>query len=116
MLRLLTDEDFDSDILRGVLRRVPGLDIVRAQDLGLRHTADPLVLDHAAQEGRVVLTHDVSTMVAAGYERATAGLPFPGLFAVRQSLPIGEAIEEIVVLVECSREGEWEGQVRYLPL
>lgn len=79
-------------------------------------TPDPIVLELAAQEGRVVLTHDVHTMVAVGYERVVAGLPLPGLFAVSQSLPIGQAIEEIVTLVECSQEGEWEGQVRFLPL
>jgi hypothetical protein len=33
MLRLPTDEDFDNDILRGVLRRLPSLDIVRIQDV-----------------------------------------------------------------------------------
>jgi len=26
------------------------------------------------------------------------------------------AIDEILILAECSEEGEWEGQVRYLPL
>lgn len=40
----------------------------------------------------------------------------PGLFAVSQDLPIGRAIEDLLLLAECSYEGEWEGQVRYLPL
>jgi hypothetical protein len=34
-IRFLVDEDFDNDILRGVLRRKPNLDIVRVQDVGL---------------------------------------------------------------------------------
>ena len=34
-VRFVIDEDFDNDILRGVLRRLPNLDIVRAQDVGL---------------------------------------------------------------------------------
>lgn len=116
MLRLLADEDFDNDILRGVFRRVPAVDLVRAQDVGLAETLDPLVLEAAAEEGRVVLSHDVSTMRPAAYERVAAGLPMPGLFLVPQSMPIGTAIEELVILVECSREGEWEGRVEYLPL
>jgi hypothetical protein len=33
--KLLTDEDFDNRILRGLLRRLPELDIVRVQDVGL---------------------------------------------------------------------------------
>jgi hypothetical protein len=40
----------------------------------------------------------------------------PGVFAVSQSIPIGVAIEDILILAECSSEGEWEGQIRYLPL
>ena len=74
------------------------------------------VLDWAAQEGRVLLTHDVSTMTAHVAARVRAGLPMPGVLAISQSCPIGKAIEEILLLAECSFEGEWEGQVRYLPL
>ena len=63
-LRFLVDEDFDNDIVRGMLRRLPALDIVRVQDADLSGTPDPIVLAYAAQAGRVVLTHDVSTMTA----------------------------------------------------
>ncbi|MBM4045502.1 MAG: hypothetical protein FJ279_10340 [Planctomycetes bacterium] len=115
-LRLLADEDFDNDILRGVLRRMPDLDIVRVQDIGLRGAKDFRILEWAAREGRVVLTHDVSTMTRHAYERVRGGLPMPGVFAVSQALPIGRTIEDIVLLAQCSLEGEWEGQVRHLPL
>jgi hypothetical protein len=40
----------------------------------------------------------------------------PGMFEVSRAVPIAVAIEDILLLVECSLEGEWEGQVRYLPL
>ncbi|HYU17699.1 MAG TPA: hypothetical protein VEQ11_03305 [Chloroflexota bacterium] len=40
----------------------------------------------------------------------------PGVFVVRQALPIRRAVDEILLVAECSLEGEWEGQVRYLPL
>jgi hypothetical protein len=32
------------------------------------------------------------------------------------AVSIGDAIEDVLILAECSTEGEWEGQVRYLPL
>lgn len=47
-IRLLVDEDFDNDILRGVLRRSPSVDIVRVQDVGLSGKPDSEVLDWAA--------------------------------------------------------------------
>lgn len=40
----------------------------------------------------------------------------PGIFEVSVDAPIRKAIEDIVLIVTCSEEGEWEGQVRYLPL
>jgi hypothetical protein len=116
MLRLAADENFNSDIVRGLLRRKPTLDIIRVQDVGLSGANDPTVLEWAAQERRVLFTHDVSTITRYAYERVRAGQTMPGVFEVSRAVPIGRAIEDILLLAECSREGEWEGQVHYLPL
>jgi hypothetical protein len=116
VIKLATDEDFNNRILRGVLRRNPRLDIRRKQDAGLGRADDPQVLAWAASEGRVLLTHDASTLIAYAYERVLRGLSMPGVFEVRQEVPIGVAIEEVLILAECSTEGEWEGRVGHLPL
>lgn len=116
MLRLAADENFNNDIVRGVRRRCPAVDIVRVQDAGLSSADDPTVLEWAAEAGRVLLTHDVATMTRYAYDRVREGRPMPGVFEVGRHVPIGVAIEEIVLLAECSLPGEWEGQVRYLPL
>ena len=116
MLHLVADENFNGDIVRGLLRRKSGLDVVRLQDIGLSGADDPAVLEWAAQEGRVLLTHDVATITRYAYERVQAGQPMPGVFEVSRAVPVGRAIEDILLLAECSLEGEWEGQVRYLPL
>jgi predicted nuclease of predicted toxin-antitoxin system len=55
-MHLLTDEDFNGSILRGLLRRLDRLDIVRVQDVGLLHTDDPTILEWAANEQRILLT------------------------------------------------------------
>jgi hypothetical protein len=116
MLRLAADENFNNGIVRGLLRRKPDLDIVRVQDVGLSGADDPAILEWAAQEGRVLLTHDVTTITRYAYERVHAGKPMPGVFEVSRKVPSGVAIEDILLIAECSLEGEWEGQVRYLPL
>lgn len=115
MLRLVADENFNDDILRGVLRRNATTDIVRIQDVGLSGADDPMVLEWAAQTGRVLLTHDVATITRYAYERVRDGKPMPGVFEVGRGVPVGRAIEDIL-LAEYSLDGEWEGQVRYLPL
>jgi len=116
MLRLAADENFNNDIVRGLLRRKPDVDIVRVQDVGLSGANDPTILEWAAQEGRVLLTHDVSTLTRYAEERVKAGKTMPGVFEVSRKVPVGVAIEDILLIAECSLEGEWEGQVRYLPL
>lgn len=116
MLRLAADENFNNDIVRGLRRRNPAIDVVRIQDEGLSGVDDPTILQWTAQVGRILLTHDVSTMTRHAYDRVGAGQPMPGVVEVRREVPIGLAIADILILVECSQEGEWEGQVLYLPL
>jgi len=116
VLRLAADENFNNDIIRGLLRRNPRLDIVRVQDAGLSGADDPTVLEWAAKEGRVLLTHDVSTITRYAYERIHSRKPMPGIFEVSRKISPRIVIEDILLLSECSCEGEWEGQVRYLPL
>ena len=92
MLRLAADENFNNDIVRGLLRRKPDLDIVRVQDVGLSGSNDASVLEWAAQENRVLLTHDVTTLTSFAYDRVRAGLPMPGVFEVSRAVPVGLAI------------------------
>jgi Domain of unknown function (DUF5615) len=115
-LRFLTDEDFDNDIVRGLLQRLPDFDVIRVQDAGLTRRADPVILDWAAKDGRILLTHDVTTMKPYAYARVASGLPMPGVFVVSQTRPLGLIIEHLILLTECSLGGEWEGRVRHVPL
>jgi predicted nuclease of predicted toxin-antitoxin system len=62
MLRLLIDQDLDHDILRGLIRRVPGLEAVTALEIGMSEASDPELLVWAAEEKRVIVTHDRKTM------------------------------------------------------
>ncbi len=80
MLRFVADENFNNNIIRGLLRRQLELDIVRVQDVGLRGADDPNVLEWAAQEGRVLLTHDVATITQYAYERVEAGFIYAWSF------------------------------------
>lgn len=116
MIRLLADENFNNNIVRGVRLREPGIDLVRIQDVGLSGADDPNVLEWAAEHQRVLLTHDVATITAFAYERVRTGRSMPGVFEISFTVALRSAIDDIVLLATCSEDGEWEGQVRYLPL
>ncbi len=116
MLKLAADENFNNAILRGVLRRLPDVDFVRLQDVGLSGIDDWEVLAWAADEHRVVLSHDVATLSKYAIERLESGQPMAGLFLVGYNASLGTVVEDVVLLAMCSQEGEWQGQIVFLPL
>ena len=116
ILLLAVDENFDQRIVDGVLLRNAVLDIVGVREAGLGAANDPQVLEWAAREGRVLFTHDRKTMPDYAYNRIAQGLPTCGVFIVPQTMPIGDAIEEILLVVETSTADEWIDTVTHLPL
>ena len=116
MTGLLADENFSGPVVRGLRRRHPDADIVTVQEVGLAAAADPDVLEWAAVHGRLVVTHDVQTMVGFAKARTEAGKPMPGLIEAGRRLSAHVVIEDLYTLALCSLPGEWEGQVIYLPL
>lgn len=116
MLRLLCDENFNGDIVRGLFLRQPDLDLLRVQDVGLRKVDDPAILDWAASNGRILLTHDRATMPDFAYERLSQGQPMLGMFVINDRMPVRQVIDELLLLIDCSEQDEWQGIVLYLPL
>jgi hypothetical protein len=117
MLFLVADENFNNAIVRGLLQVKPDLDIVRVQDIGLSSTDDPVILGWAANEERVLLTHDVTTITKYAYERVEAGKKYrPGVIEVSRRVSLGTAIDEILYVAEVCNHGELDGQIIYLPL
>jgi hypothetical protein len=114
-VKWLSDECFDNDIIRGILRRAPSFDFVRAQDVPeVAGRDDEVLLAWESRNDRVVLTHDLATMVSAC--RLEGQFAFPAIVVVPDSLPIGRIIEDVLLLDQCSAESDWAAGVIYLPL
>ena len=116
MLRVFIDQDFDHDILRGLRLRIANLDALTAREAGLERDSDPEILAWAAEQMRIVVTHDRNTMPRHAYDRVRSGQSMAGIFVVSREMSIGDAIAELQLLIECSVEGEWEHLVVFLPL
>jgi hypothetical protein len=114
-MKFLADENFDGTILKGLLYHYPAADILRVQDVGLMGKDDPTVLKWASEEGRILITHDVNTITYYAYERLMLNEPMPGIIEVPADAPIGKTIEDLILFLSCSLEGEIEGQIIYLP-
>ncbi len=116
MLWLLADENFNGEIVRGLLLRQPDLELVRVQDVGLAGADDPDILAWAAENKRILLTHDRATMPDHAYERVAAEQEMAGVFILNDRMPVGQSIEEILLIAACSEQPEWSGRAVHLPL
>jgi hypothetical protein len=112
----LVDENLNHRILRGLIRAVPSLDYKLIEDLGHKGANDPAVLALAARQNRVLVTHDLRTIPKHAYERIREGLAMPGVIAIPHDLPIGRAIEDLAMIVECAGSADIQSLVIYLPL
>jgi hypothetical protein len=115
VIKLASDENFDGDIMRGLRRRQPDLDIVRVQDTDLIGSPDRVILARLAAENRILLTHDRETVPNFAYDRVRAGEPMPGVFLVSDRMPKGEAIEQLLLALECVSADDCKDQVMYFP-
>jgi hypothetical protein len=116
-LKWLADECFDNDIIRGLFRRSPDLDLIRAQDVSeIAGSDDEKLLAWATANKRVVLTHDLATMVPALLLQPQHASGCAPIVLVPDSLAIGQVIEEVLLLDRCSQESDWVAGVIYLPL
>jgi hypothetical protein len=101
-------------IVTGLRRAATSLDIFRVQEIGLEAASDPEVLEWAAREGRILVTHDYKTMPTFAYGRVGDGLPMPGVLMVPWNADIGAAIDELALIAEATDPDEWANRVVYL--
>ena len=96
--RFLANHDLTEAILRGVVRREPAVEFRRLREVGLADRADTEVLEYAAREALLIVSHDVNTMTARASERLAAGQSMPGVLVAHQSDPIGRIIDDLVLI------------------
>ena len=115
MLPLLSDENVNGAIVGGLLRREPAFDLVRVQDVGLLEEDDPAILQWAADNGRILLTHDRQTVPGFDFERVAQGLAMPGVCVLDDAALIGRIIEDVLLVAYCQSANDLEGVVMFLP-
>jgi hypothetical protein len=107
MIRFMADADLNNAIVGGCRRREPSIDFLSANDANLEGVLDPDVPALAAAENRILVSHDFKTQTRGSS---------PGLILVPQYMPVGQAIEELVLIWGASEAEEWKDRWRALPL
>jgi hypothetical protein len=113
-VRFLADANLDQDIVAGVLRREPELDFELPQGIIPKGMTDPEVLAVAASLSRILVTHDVRA-IPGHFGEFIAGSDSPGVLLIPSSMPIGAAIEEILLIWHLTEAEEWTNLFRRIP-
>jgi predicted nuclease of predicted toxin-antitoxin system len=113
--QFLADADLHPGIVRGICARNSEVDFKISQTVLPEGARDPEVLAFAAENNRVLVSHDVNTM-PGHFREFTVARRSPGLILIPQRLGIGTAIEELLLVWECTDAKEFQNQVLYLPL
>ena len=114
-VRFQADTDLNQNIVRAVRRRVPGVDFQTAHEAGLQGLGDEAVLEQAAREGRLLVSHDRRTM-PSHFVTFTATRTSAGVILIAQNLPILQAVEDLILIWEALEAEEWVNCLDSLPL
>jgi Domain of unknown function (DUF5615) len=114
LIRFQADADLRQAIVTGIIRREPDLDFRSANEAELEGIKDPEILALAARDGRVLVTHDRKTMPTKFGQFITSQTS-SGVLILSQNLPIGEAIDAIILVWEASTAEEWSNQIMTFP-
>jgi len=112
--RFQADADLNEDIVTGVLRREPEIDFQTATAAGLRGLSDLEVLALAAEEGRILVSHDRRTMPQT-FGKFIQGKSSPGLFLISQKTDLLIAIESVLLVWSATEHDEWTNRMVALP-
>jgi hypothetical protein len=114
-IRFQADADLDQDIVTGVIRREPAIDFHTASEARLQGLDDQKVLAHAAEQGRVLVTHDRKTM-PRHFAEFIIDRTCPGLVIISQKTPTIVAIDELILIWNASEAEEWTNRIAVIPL
>jgi predicted nuclease of predicted toxin-antitoxin system len=114
-IRFQADADLNEEIVAGVVRQEPDIDFQTATEANLHGLPDEEVLAYAAQETRILVTHDRRTM-PAHFANFIVNQTSPGAFIISQKTSVRDAIEELLLLWSASEQEEWENLIVDLPL
>ena len=115
-IRFQADNDLNRLIVAATFRREPAIDFQTAQSAHLDYLDDETVLQHAASEGRILVTHDKRTMPKHFASFLAKGNRSPGvLLVIPQDVPLRTVVDTLVLIWVDDRPEDWENAVTIVP-
>jgi hypothetical protein len=114
-IRFQADSDLNQTIVKALRRLEPSIDFQTAHAANLRGVPDPDVLAYAAKEGRVLVSHDITTIpqhFGAFIQTADSA----GVLIALQEAPLMTVVEDLLLLWMVDEAEDWINRIRILPL
>ena len=114
-VRFRADADLNQIILLATIRREPAIYFQTAIAASLCCIADLEVLARAANDGRVLVTHDRKTM-PRHFSEFISRETSPGLIVIPQSLSVAAVVDDLILIWSATEAEEWVNRIGILPL
>lgn len=114
-IRYQADADLNQLIVTAVLRQEPTIDFQIASAAFLQSLNDLEVLALAAQQGRILVTHDRKTMPTY-FAEFIALHQSAGVLIVSKKLAIEVVVDELILIWSASSAEEWINRIAKITL
>ena len=117
-VRYLLDENLGFRLRKSLRHAAPQLTVWCVGDAGAPGlgTKDPEILVWCETYQFLLVTDNRRSMPVHLQAHLAAGHHVPGILVRRPGLSVSETIEELVLIWEAALPGEFQDQIRYLPL
>lgn len=114
-IRFQADADLNQIIVKATLRLEPSIDFQTALSAGLAGLGDQDVLKLAAEQGRILVSHDRRTM-PTHFGQFIVANSSSGVLIVSRRLAVSQVAEDLFLIWSASEPEEWTNRIRSLPL
>jgi predicted nuclease of predicted toxin-antitoxin system len=114
-IRFQADADLNQVIVFATMRLEPSIDFQTARAISLTSQHDREVLDIAARDDRLLVTHDQKTM-PRHFAEFISRRKSPGLLVIPQHLSVATVVGDLRLIWSVTEAEEWINRISFLPL
>ena len=118
ILKYLMDENIDPIYPSQIRSKQPQLTIrvIGEPSTPSKGTKDPAILVWCEEYNFILVTNNRKSMPVHLNDHLQANRHIPGIFILNTNLSIGQNIDELILIAECSFANEYQDQITHLPL
>ena len=115
MLRLIADISLNHHLLTACQRRSKTIDFLSANKARIEGLSHSDLLHYAAEEDRILVTHDLHILPAQFNNYLASGAFSPGVFLIHPQTPIADATSWLELASLAADHVDWQDRILEIP-